>query len=133
MVGIPSRKPAVEGGGISDFDIIVGSDFHRGFSRFFLLREMVLHCAELGKPASLLPGGSVVMRSNAMRVEDSSKSKNPSVIDGRGSCDLHRKVADLSMGDLYYIFLETLIKKDIKFIFFLATRDSRGLELWVHP
>ncbi|CAM6096939.1 unnamed protein product [Calypogeia fissa] len=109
MVGIPSRKPAVEGGGISDFDIIVGSDFHRGFSRFFLLREMV-HCAELGKPASLLSGGSVVMRSNAMWVGDSSESKDPCVIDGRGSCDLHRKVVDLSMGDLYHIFLETLIK-----------------------
>lgn len=32
MVGIPtSGEPAVEGGGISDFDITVGSDFHRGF------------------------------------------------------------------------------------------------------
>lgn len=58
------------------------------FFRFFLLREMV-HCAELGKPVSLLSGGFVVMRSNAMRVEDSSKSKSPSVIDGIGSCDLH--------------------------------------------
>lgn len=88
MVGIPGRKP-VEGGGIFDFDITVGSDFHRGFFRFFLLREMV-HCAELGKPVSLLSGGSVVMWSNAMRVEDSSKSKSPSVIDGIGSCDPHR-------------------------------------------
>lgn len=131
MVGIPSRKPAVEGGGIYDFDIIVGSDFHRGFSRFFLLREMV-HCAELGKPVSLPLGGSVVMRSNAMRVEDSPKSKKPSVIDGRGSCDPHRRVADLSMGDLYYIFLETLIKRIENSFFFLCTRD-RGLELRVHP
>lgn len=71
----------------------------------------MVHCAELGKPVSLLSGGSVVMQSNAMRVEDSSKSKSPSVIDGIGSCDLHRKVADLSMGDLYYIFLEILIKR----------------------
>lgn len=81
MVGIPSRKPAVEGGGIYDFDIIVGSDFHRGFSRFLLLREMV-HCAELGKPVSLPSGGSAVMRSNAMRVGDSPKSRKPSVIEG---------------------------------------------------
>lgn len=119
----------MEGGGISDFDIIVGSDFHRGFYRFFLLREMV-HCAELGKPVSLLSGGSVVMRSNAMRVEDSSKSEKPS--DGRGSCDLYRKVADLSMGDLYYIFLETVIKRIENSFFFIGTRD-RGLELRVHP
>ncbi len=121
----------MEGGGIYDFDIIVGSDFHRGFSRFLLLREMV-HCAELGKPVSLPSGGSAVMRSNAMRVEDSPKSKKPSVIDGRGSCDPHRRVADLSMGDLYYIFLETLIKRIENSFFFLCTRD-RGLELRVHP
>ena len=92
----------------------------------------MVHCAELGKPVSLPLGGSVVMRSNAMRVEDSSKSKEPSVIDGRGSCDLHRKVADLSMGDLYYIFLETLIKRIENSFFLFCTRDG-GLELRVHP
>jgi hypothetical protein len=101
MVGIASRKPAVEWSGIYDFDIIVGLDFHRGFFRFFLLREMV-HCAELGKPVSLPLGGSVVMRSNAMRVEDSSKSKEPSIIDGRGSCETPGSPVTLNLPQKFY-------------------------------
>nr|YP_009863179.1 hypothetical protein [Anthoceros agrestis]QKD76635.1 hypothetical protein [Anthoceros agrestis] len=74
----PEREACYGKGDISDFDITVGSDFHRGRFGFFLLRKVV-HRTELGKPVQLLSGSSVVMRSNAMRVEDSSKSESSSV------------------------------------------------------
>jgi hypothetical protein len=53
-----------------------------------MLREMV-HCVKLSKSILVLLEGSVVMRNNAMRVENNSKSEELSIIDGRGSCEFY--------------------------------------------